>query len=186
MADEDKKSKMPGNFSFEVDPDQIEESLKKLREQIRSSFAAGRYTKVRLSFKGKQIGPDLPLAIFIAGEGVAFWLMSPLGALLVNMGAKSVLDVEFLHEADELVREGMALYLDGETEAAEAKYREALIRRADDASALYNLGVLLRVTGRTDEALRILRKAVMGPEGDPDVIKAAELLDRLQGSGKRL
>ena len=91
-----------------------------------------------------------------------------------------MLDVSFVHDADELVREGLALYLDGEIESAEAKYREALARRSDDPAALYNLGVLLRVQGRREEAVEMLRQAAMGPEGDPDVIKAAELLQRLQ------
>lgn len=169
----------PKGFKFEVDPDRIEESLRRLRDQVRESFTAGRYTKVRLSFRGKPVGPDIPLAVLLAGEGVAFWLISPLGALLVNLGAKAVLDVEFIHEAEELVREGLSLYLDGEVEAAEAKYREALARRGDDPSALYNLGVLLRVSGRIDEAKQHLHRAAMGPEGHPDVLKAAELLARL-------
>ena len=54
-------------------------------------------------------------------------------------------------------------------------------RRADDSAALYNLGVLLKVTGRDEEALATLRKAAMGPEGNPDVTRAAEALDRFTG-----
>jgi len=170
----------PTGFKFEVDPQEVEASLRALRDKLRESFAASRYTKVRLSYRGKQVGPDIPLAVFLAGEGAAFWLISPLGALLVNMGAKTVLDVEFIHDADELVREGMEAYLNGNVDGAEAKYRQALERRPDDPSALYNLGVLLKVSGRSDEALRVLRKAVMGPEDHPDVVRAAELIDQLQ------
>jgi Tfp pilus assembly protein PilF len=117
---------------------------------------------------------------------VAFWLASPLAALLVNLGAKAVLDVAFIHEADELVQAGLALYLDGEIEAAEQKYREALARRSDDVSALYNLGVLLKITGRRQEALQMLRKAAMGPEGTPDVARAAEQVERLERPKKQL
>jgi tetratricopeptide (TPR) repeat protein len=141
---------------------------------------------VRLSYKGRAIAPDLPLAVFLAGEGVAFWLFSPLAALLVNLGAKAVLDVEFVHEADELVQEGLQLYLQGEAEAAEKKYREALDRRPDDPSALYNLGTLLRVSGRREEALQALRRAAMGPEGHPDVKRAAEAVEKLQAPKKSL
>lgn len=178
MSDES-GSKFPRGFKLEIDPDRIEETLRQLRDQVRSSFTAGRYTKVRLSFRGKPVGPDIPLAVLLAGEGAAFWLISPLGALLVNLGAKAVLDVEFIHEADELVREGLALYLDGEVEAAEAKYREALARRPDDPSALYNLAVLLRVSGRKDEARQHLHRAAAGMEGHPDVLRASELLAKL-------
>ena len=172
-------SRFPHGFKFEIDPDRIEETLKRLRDRLQGSFVAGRYTKVRLSYRGRTLGPEIPLAVFLAGEGVAFWLMSPIGALLVNLGAKAILDVEFVHEADELVQEGLALYLEGEIDAAERKYREALDKRPEDPAALYNLGTLLRVSGRKDEALVVLRKAAMGPEGHPDVKRAAEAVEKL-------
>ena len=181
MADEKRPNE---GFRVQIDPDHVQDTLEQIRERIRESFQASRYTKVRLSYKGRTIAPDIPLAVFLATEGVAFWLISPLPALLVNLGAKAFLDVEFIHEADELVQEGLALYLDGETEAAERKYREALKRRPDDPSALYNLGTLLRVTHRPEEAVTVLRQAAMGPEGHPDVIRAAEALERLQGKRK--
>jgi tetratricopeptide (TPR) repeat protein len=173
-------------FSFEIDPDRIEDTLRGLRDRLRSSFVAGRYTKVRLSYRGRVLGPEIPLAVFLAGEGVAFWLMSPLAAILVNLGAKAILDVEFVHEADELVQEGLALYLEGEIDAAEAKYRLALDRRSDDPAALYNLGTLLRVSGRKEEALAVLRRAAMGPEGHPDVKRAAEAVEKMTGPARNL
>ncbi|MEQ1568290.1 MAG: tetratricopeptide repeat protein [Myxococcota bacterium] len=172
-------------FKFEIDPERIEETLRRLRDRLRGSFVAGRYTKVRLSYRGKVLGPEIPLAVFLAGEGVAFWLLSPIAALLVNLGAKAILDVEFVHEADELVQDGLALYLEGEIEAAERKYREALDRRPDDVAALYNLGTLLRVSGRKEEALVILRRAAMGPEGHPDVKRAAEAVEKLSAGPSR-
>lgn len=174
------------NFKIEIDPERIDDTMKAIRERVEESFSAGRYTKVRLSYRGKAILPDIPLAVFLATEGVAFWLVTPIPALLVNLGAKAVLDVQLIHEADELVKEGLALYLDGETDAAEAKYREALERRPEDPSALYNLGTLLRVTGRKDEALRVLRRAAMGTEGHPDVTRAAEAVKKLENPPKTL
>jgi tetratricopeptide (TPR) repeat protein len=178
-------SRFPNGFKFEIDPDRIEETLKRLRDRLRESFVAGRYTRVRLSYRGRSLGPEIPLAVFLAGEGVAFWLLSPIAALLVNLGAKAILDVEFLHEADELVQEGLALYLEGEIDAAERKYREALDKRPDDPAALYNLGTLLRVSGRKDEAIVVLRKAAMGPEGHPDVKRAAEAVEKLASAPVR-
>jgi tetratricopeptide (TPR) repeat protein len=180
----EKKGPFQG-FNLEIDPDDIEDTLKRLRSRIQNAFTAGRYTKVRLSYNGKPVGPDLPLAVFLATEGVAFWLMSPLAAILVNLGAKAVLSVEFIHQADELVEEGLQLYLDGETEGAEAKYREALARRPEDPAALYNLGTLLRVTGRKEEAIATLRRAAMGPEGHPDVVRAAEVIERMGNATHR-
>jgi len=178
--DKDSRERNPfKGFRLQIDPEKIEENLRELRERISNSVTAGRYTKVRLSYKGKAIMPDVPLALFLAGEGAAFWLLSPLPVILVNLGAKAFLDVEFLHEADELVQEGLSLYLDGELDEAEARYREALTRRPDDPAALYNLGTLLKVTGRKEEARATLEKAAMGPEHHPDVVRAAEALARL-------
>jgi tetratricopeptide (TPR) repeat protein len=178
--DDDNNNPFEG-FRIEIDPEKVEQTMRDLRERVESRVREGRYTKVRLSYKGKAMGPDIPLGVLLAGEGIAFWLMSPIAALLVNLGAKAILDVEFIHEADQLVSEGVELYLAGDVEEAEAKYREALGRRDDDPSAMYNLGVLLRVTGRKEEAMSVLRQAAMGTEGHPDVIKSAELLDRMQG-----
>jgi tetratricopeptide (TPR) repeat protein len=180
VSDGPNRFRFPGDFKLEVDPERVDEALKTLRARVEDGLTAGRFTKVRISFRGKAIGPDVPLALFLAGEGAAFWLTGGLATLLVNLGAKAVLDVSFIHEADELVQEGLALYLDGEIEAAEAKYRKALDRRPDDPTALYNLGVLLRVSGRRDEARATLRRASMGPEGHPDVVKAAEALGRME------
>ena len=180
MNDDRNRNPFEG-FRIEIDPDKIEQTLRDLRERVESRVREGRYTKVRLSYKGRSIAPDIPLGALLATEGVAFWVMSPIAALLVNLGAKAILDVEFIHDADQMVSEGVELYLAGEVEEAEAKYREALGRRDDDPAALYNLGVLLRVTSRKEEAMAVLQRAAMGEEGHPDVVKAAELLDRMQG-----
>lgn len=173
-------------FRLEIDPEKVEDAIRSVRTRIEESVVAGRFTKVRLSYRGQRLGPDIPLGVFLAAEGAAFWLLSPLAALLANLGAKAILDVEFIHEADELVQEGLAAYLEGELEAAETKYRQALDKRADDPSALYNLGTLLRVTDRKEEAVTVLRKAAMGPEGHPDVRRAAEALERVLDPKRRL
>ena len=174
------------SFRVEIDPDRIEDTLSAIRDRIRSGMNHTRNTLVRLSFNGKPIGPDIPLAALLATEGVAFWLLSPIAALLVNLGAKSVLDVEFIHTADELIEEGVDAYLDGELALAEAKYREALTRRPNDPAAHYNLGTLLRVSGRIPEAMEHLNAAASGPEDHPDVSRAADAIRRINTPGKTL
>jgi tetratricopeptide (TPR) repeat protein len=187
VAEEEQGTRNPfAGFKLEIDPSDVESAMRRLRDQVRSSFTEGRYTKVRLSYKGKVLAPDIPLAVFLAGEGLAFWLVNPILAMLVNLGAKVFLDVEFIHEADELVRQGLEFYLDGDLEAAERSYREALERRPDDPSALYNLGTLLRVTNRKEEALTWLRKAAMGPEGHPDVARASDAIEKMTHPKKKL
>lgn len=177
---EDEQGPRPGRgFRIEVDPEQVQETVRQLRERIRQTVRASATTRVRLSFRGQRLGPDIPLAVFLAGEGAAFWLLSPLPALLINLGARAVLDVEFVDEADELVREGIEFYLDGDLERAERCYRRALRRRDEDTSALYNLGVLCQVSGRLAEAEAHFRAAAMGPEDHPDTRRASEALARL-------
>ncbi len=173
------------SFKLEIDPADIETTLRRLREQARASVSEGRYTKVRLRYKDKVLGPDIPLAVLLAGEGLGFWFV-PIGTMLVNLGAKAFLDVEFIHESDELVKRGIELFLDGEFELAERAYRDALERRADDPAALFNLGTLCRATNRRDEAITLLRRAAMGPEGHPDVKRASEALDKLTQAKKTL
>ncbi|MEM6930119.1 MAG: hypothetical protein AAF602_24480 [Myxococcota bacterium] len=175
-----------GGFRIEIDPEKVEDALKTIQERIRESIEAGRYTKVRLSYRGRALGPDIPLPVFLAAEGITFWVLSPLAALLANLGARAILDVQFVHEADELVAEGQAAYLEGELDVAEEKYRQALDRRGDDPAALFALATLLRVTDRSDEALLLLQKAAMGPEGHPDVKRAAEAIERMKTKGKSL
>ncbi len=176
---------MSDAFRWEVDPKAIEASLRSLRERIRSAVEQGRYTKVRFRYKGRQLLPDLPLAGVLAAEGLSLALLGPLQVLLVNLGVKAFIEVELVHEASERVREGEDLFGAGEVDAAEQKYRDALQMKPDDGAALYRLGVLLRVTGRRDEAIAAFEKVVAQAE-HPDAAKAAEALERMQRGGRSL
>jgi len=162
----------------ELDPDGMDESLKAIVEKMGRAVDHGRYTRVRFKYKGKPLLPDIPLAALVATEVATFWWAGPLRALVVTLGVKTFVEVEFIHAASEKVREGQDLYMSGEVESAEARYREALRMRPDDPSALYNLGVLLRVTGRKDEAKACFRKA-MERTDHPDAPRAREAIDRM-------
>ena len=173
------------SFRIEVDPEQIDESVKRLTEKVRTFVEHGRYTKVRIKYKGRPILRYIPLGVFLATEAVTFWYAGLLKALVVNLGARTFIEVEFIHEADEKVREGIDLFMAGEVEAAEAVYREALRMKADDAAALYNMGILLRVTGRRKEAMECLEKAA-ADEGFVDREKAREALDKMKRGPRNL
>ncbi len=175
-------------FRIEIDPDKVEDAktrfraqLEEARERVEEAWDSGRYTKIRVRYRGKQVGPDIPMTAFLAGQGVALVALQPLWVLLGNLGAKAVLDVELVHESDELVAAGNDAYLHGDVETAEKAYRDALERRDGDPAAHYHLGVLLRVTGRLQEAGRHLKAAAEGPEGHPSAVKARETLERLEG-----
>ncbi|MDP2315150.1 MAG: tetratricopeptide repeat protein [Pseudomonadota bacterium] len=173
------------SFRWEIDPEAIDESIKQLRERLKKLFDQGRYTKVRFSYKGKPLLPDVPLAAIVAAEGLSLALAGPLRFLLVNLGMRSFIEVEFIHEATERVREGQDLFAAGEVDGAEAKYREALTMKPDDTAALYHLGILLRVTGRREEAMEVLGRAAKDAD-HPDAAKAGEALERMKRGGKTL
>lgn len=185
MADDSQNAQDPRKlferFRFEFDPDAIDDSIREFGAKVRGLYDQGRYTKVRVSYKGKQLGPDIPMAMFLAGEVASFWWAGPMRAIVLNLGVRSVIEVELVHEADGVVREGVELYMQGEVEAAEARYREALRMKPADTAALYNLGVLLRVTGRPAEAIDCFTRAGKD-EQHADGARAREALGRMKGS----
>jgi tetratricopeptide (TPR) repeat protein len=183
MSDESRPPQGP--FNFELDPERIEENLRDLGEKVRRLVQNHRYSRVRLSWKGKPLLPDIPVALFVAGEVASFWWAGPLRVLLLNLGVGSIITVELVNESDEKVEQGKELFMDGDVEAAEATYREALRMKPGSATALYNLAVLLRVTGRVDEARSLLIEA-SGLGEHPDAVKASELLDKIGRGDKQL
>ncbi len=182
----DEKSRNPfENFKVEIDPDRIDESVRNLTDRIGQLVEQSRHIKVRIKYKGKPLTGDIPLRYFAVAEVAGFWLGGILQALVFNLAGKAFLEIEFVHDAEGRVLEGQALFADGEVEAAEAKYREALKMKPGDTSAHYHLGVLLRVTGRRDEAVTNFEKAAANPT-HPDGVKAQEALDRLNRPAKTL
>jgi len=171
-------------FKVEIDPDRIDESVRALTDRLAQLVEQGRHVKVRLKYRGRPLMKDIPLSVVAAAQIAGFWYAGIMQALVVNLGVKALLEVEFIHEADELVIEGQQRFGEGEVEAAEALYREALRMKPGDAAAHYNLGVLCRVTGRRDEAVANFEKAAAVP-GHPDAARAADALDRLRRGDKR-
>jgi tetratricopeptide (TPR) repeat protein len=172
-------------FTWKLDPDAIDESVRGLADKARRLWDQGRYTKVRIKYKGRAILPDIPLAAMVAAEGMSLWIAGPLRLLVVNLGANVFLEVELVHEASERVRDGQDLFAQGEVDSAEAKYREALAMKPDDGAALYNLGVLLRVTGRREDAIACFEKVATLVD-HPDQPRAVEALDRMRRGAKSL
>ena len=171
-------------FRIEVDPDEIDESVRRLTQQVRTFVEQGRYTKVRIKYKGKPILRDIPLGVFLATEAVTFWYAGLLRALVVNLGARTVIEVEFIHEADEDVEAGRAAYEAGEVAEAEEAFRRALAKETEHEEARYRLGILLRVTGQRDEALELLR-AVAQAEGEL-AERAQEAIARMERGPRTL
>ena len=74
-------------FRLDLDPEAIDETLRELGSRMRKQFDRHRHSKVRLTYKGKPLIADIPIAVFISSEAASFWWMGPLRVLLVNLGA---------------------------------------------------------------------------------------------------
>ena len=164
-------------FKVEIDPKEVEKSIQILQEKVKKLANDGRYTKVRLKYKGKVVTPDMPLAVFVAAEAAMFWYTGLLRVLAFNVGVGAVLEVEFVHKADELVEEGKQKYEDGDVEAAEALFSKALEIHPDHIEANYRMAVLLRVLGRTEEAVVLFEK--VAKEDSPFKEKASQAVESL-------
>jgi tetratricopeptide (TPR) repeat protein len=172
-------------FHLEIDPEKVDEAVRALTQRAQQLIEHGRNMKVRLKYKGKPLMNDIPLPVFMATEALTFWYGGVLSALVMNLGAKAILEVEILHTADEDVALGQVLYQEGEIEEAEACYRRALDLRPNHPATLYHLGVLLRVSGRRKEAIEALKKAAKH-KTSPEGIKAAEALKRMNRGPRML
>jgi tetratricopeptide (TPR) repeat protein len=150
---------------FEIDPKRVEESLRKLQDEVVHWANKGRYTKVRFKFRGKQLLPDLPLGAVVAAEGLTFYWGGILRALVANMVGGSVFQVELINDADKRVVAGREALLSGDVEQALTLFREALAMDRDNAGAHLNVGVALKLKGDREGALAAFDKA---REKDPE------------------
>lgn len=151
---------------FEIDPKRVEESLRKLQEEVVHWANKGRYTRVRFKFRGKQLLPDLPLAAVVAAEGLSFYWGGILRALIANIVGGSVLQVELVNDADTHVQAGREALLSGDVDEALARFRKALSMDRDNARAHLNVGVALKLKGDREGALAAFEKArAKDPQG---------------------
>jgi tetratricopeptide (TPR) repeat protein len=151
---------------FEIDPKRLEESLGKLREELVHWTNKGRYTKVRFKFRGKQLLPDLPIAAVVAAEGLTFYWGGILRALVFTVAGGSLLQVEFVNDADKRVQAGKEALLAGDLDDALAHFREALAMDRDNIGAHLNVGVALKLKGDRTGALAAFERAkALDPEG---------------------
>ncbi len=174
----DEKNPWLERIAVELDPERMDQSLRALTDKLKHYAEQGRYTRVRIKYKGKPIIPDVPLFALIAVEAATIWWAGPLRILVVNLGVKTFVEIELVHAAGEKVQEGQALFQDGEVEQAEATYREALRIKPGDPSALYHLGVLLKVTGKRDKARECFAAAAKVAD-HPDAERAQAAIDKL-------
>jgi len=136
----------------------IEEAFGKISEQARDLMSKGQHTRVRIKFRGRQL-TELPIAVVAAAEAASLWWFGPLRLLLGHVVGKTVLDVEFVSNADAHVAEGRALLADGELEKALAAFDLALSMDRKCAAAWLGRGVALKLRGDKPAARLAFEKA---------------------------
>lgn len=141
----------------------------------------GRYRKVRISRKGKQLLPDIPVAALAAMEAASLYGAGFARVLAVNVGARFLFDVEVVNEADKYFAVGVERFLEGDLERTE----EALLKavRIDDthAQAYLQLGVLYRMRGEVEKARAVLERARRLDDAGEVGKKAGDILRALAG-----
>lgn len=136
----------------------------------------GRYRKVRISRKGKQLLPDIPVAALAAVEAASLYGAGFARVLAVNVGARFLFDVEVVNEADKYFKIGVERYLEGDLERAEEGLLKAV--RIDDthAEAYLQLGVLYRMKGDFEKARAVLERARRLDDAGETGRKAGDIL----------
>ena len=169
-------------FELGIDPKRIDESIQQLRKQIGHWTRRGFADKVRISYKGKAIAPDIPVAYFLAAEALTFWFTGFLSALLVNVGAKAFLTVELISSAEEHYNRGMERYLAGDVDSAGAAFEKGVESDPYHAGCHLMLGVAMKVKGSWTGARKHFERAA---ELDPNGALGAKAREHLRQMSRR-
>jgi tetratricopeptide (TPR) repeat protein len=164
---------------FEIDPQKIEASLNKLKDQVVTLAKKGRYTKVRFKFRGKQLLPDIPLAAAVAVEGATFYWAGILRALVFTLAGRTLIDVELVNDSEKRLAKGKEALLSGDLEEALAAFRQAQDMDDENPAVHLNLGIALKLKGDHPAARTALERCRdLDPKG-PTAHEAERLLKTL-------
>lgn len=158
--------------------DGVEEALAIARARGEELLRKGRFTRVRVSFRGREL-VSMPLAAFVAVEALSVLRLSLPAVLLLNLVGKLSLSVDFINEAAEEVAAGRAHLLDGDLDEAIACFRQAVQMDPKYADAHLRLGIALRMKGDADPAATAFERASqLDPDGEVGV-EAKKQLEKL-------
>lgn len=170
-------------FNLGVDPKKIDEAIRELRSQVARWVKRGVADKVRISYKGKPLAPDIPVYYFLAAEALTFWATGFLRILIVNLGAKAFLQIEFISSAEEHYAEGMKSYLAGDMDSAISSFGHGVTADDYHAPSHLMLGVCRKVKGDWTAARRHFERASeLDDKGDI----GAKAREHLRGMSRRL
>lgn len=164
--------------------DGVTNAAESLGTHARRLIDRGRYRKVRISRKGKQVLPDIPVAAAAALEAASMYGAGIARVLAVNVGARFLFDVEIVNEADKYFERGKTALLDGDLDRAREALEKAV--RIDDThpGAFLQLGVLWRLRGEPENARAMLLRARELDENGEVGKRAEEILRALEVHAK--
>lgn len=166
-----------------VDPKKIDEAIRELRTQVARWVKRGVADKVRISYKGKPLAPDIPVYYFLAAEALTFWATGFLRILIVNLGAKAFLQIELISSAEEHHADGMKAYLAGDVDAAISCFEKGVASDDYHAPSHLMLGVCHKVKGDWTAARKhFTRASELDDKGDI----GAKAREHLRGMSRRL
>jgi tetratricopeptide (TPR) repeat protein len=169
----------PPTLPFEIDPQKIEASLNKLKDQVVTLAKKGRYTKVRFKFRGKQLLPDIPLAAVVAVEGATFYWAGVLRAVVFTLAGGTLIDVELVNDSEKELARGKQSLLSGDLDEALAAFQKAVDMDDENPAVHLNLGIALKLKGDHPNARKALERALaLDPKG-PTAGEAERLLKTL-------
>ena len=171
MRDEPLEATASPALPFEIDPQKIEASLIKLRDQVVTLAKKGRYTKVRFKFRGKQLLPDIPLAAVVAVEGATFYWAGILRALVFTLAGRTLIDIELVNDSEKRLAKGKEALLSGDLDEALKAFRQARDMDEENPSVHLNLGIALKLKGDHAEARASLERC---RDLDPKAATAGE------------
>lgn len=166
-----------------VDPKKIDDAIRELRAQVARWVKRGVADKVRISYKGKPLAPDIPVYYFLAAEALTFWATGFLRILIVNLGAKAFLQIELISSAEEHHADGMKSYLAGDMDAAIGCFEKGVASDDYHAPSHLMLGVCRKVKGDWTAARKHFQRA---SELDDKGEIGAKAREHLRGMSRRL
>ena len=142
----------------------FDKAFGKLRVEAEHMVKKGQHTRMRLKFRGKPVGPEMPVAVVAAAELASLWWAGPLRLLLAHVVGQAVLEVEFINDAQAHVTAGKAFLSSGDLTEALREFDRALEMDRGSAAARLGRGICFKLRGEKDAA----RKEFLSAEaGDP-------------------
>jgi tetratricopeptide (TPR) repeat protein len=152
--------------TLRVTPAELQHRDQSFVEKVQGIIRKGQVNKVRIKYGDKVLLPAVPLSLFLAAEALTFVGAGLVRALVANVGIGTLLDVEFINDAEEHYNEGVRHYQSGDLEEAIGEYRQAISIDPNYTEAYLNLGVIYKIQGDLDGARGYFEKVLsLDPHG---------------------